>query len=1352
MASRALLAGAAAGAATVGIAWWLYVRASFRRLRGASSSIKLLEAQNEELRQKLEERDMRKDSTMIPTSMSSNNLQQLEEDEQREAQSDLDVKVLEAPRTLSDVAGACTVVQVRTRVDRPGLLAHLSTVLSGLDLNIARAKLSVSDKGVVNNEFWVQQETSSGFGPVLEAFSRRAMVQRLRAFEGPAAAKADAPSPDSFVRRSIHELGSAGELPAEWTRGASLLAPHPSDGGETSEPLIQALADALSVHGVAEWLGALPPVLARTFATALLPKLHRLQLAAGATIVPVFNSQGEYSTTRSTEFLVLIESELPVMCATAGEKGAAPSADPPEEVLHPTGSVLCRMSTVSGGDDRRLEWRSLSAPRGGVVAVVGRTQLRELLAETRKATVRRHANLIAGAPYFSTLSTPQLLAFCHRAVEVVKGPGENVQLVDPKVDASGQRNPRMFVVLSGSAVLTYEPPQHLTNYELPERRIPIHRIRPNDHFGAISVLLGGVGVDCEIYAGSEGCTLLRWSKDEFLQRFLKALPDLMYHSWASQSPLALAPAMPQIVTLLKPITLEELLTRSKQRDSPSSAELCVLLRGKLYEESAITVSIDEQVESEFSSRTGSENSLGVVRRTTPESSGGDLASLHRKSSGGDLLGKSAQWLSVSIANIPKKGKKLEQITMLLKDLGLDVQSGTITSKSVDVRASSEDLRARESGSTATFVVKYAGNISPTELAQDLRAKLHESLQLSTLLPGDAIVASRENMPFKGHIGGDADAVARKNTPPASGRRASEASPWSRRGEVLLGLLDLRALALMFAAPENPDRELWLRYLQARAPELLESLAEEPQPEPRKSLHKGGRRSPGASTSAPSAAAAKGWDREARGAAVAAGGVDGSQLECEVLACCREMLGGDYTEKCGLATELEEAGLNSLSAVDLALWLRDVFGVALPPSLVTEYPTARAIAARILQLQEVANQQAEAEAARGLDSAVAAAAPAAAGGRRQAARWLTALRGYMLLRWRQLIGGSQLLDGIEMRDLLIGHMLGEGMYGQVYLARHRIMPDRWYAVKRQNIGRLKAQGAKGKRQLRCLEREREVLLLLARESRGTNDRNLCVQLITHQQDAHALTLVMVAVLGGELFDLLAETGPMTLEEVRFYAACLVSALQHLHSRGIVYRDLKSENVLLSGGFTFRAAGWPVLGDLGLTQWIKHDGSSLHTFCGTPAFIAPEMAAQVGYGTAADWWSLGVLIYQCFTCATPFEGPNAWATLDNIVRGRRVHDLAAADPPVELPESAASVINALLHPDPAMRLGGQLRSNEVRIHPFFWGFDWSQMEKRTMTPPHSDRCKRRAYEATQHPSLRLPPLPAALEMQAVTTIFE
>lgn len=65
---------------------------------------------------------------------------------------------------------------------------------------------------------------------------------------------------------------------------------------------------------------------------------------------------------------------------------------------------------------------------------------------------------------------------------------------------------------------------------------------------------------------------------------------------------------------------------------------------------------------------------------------------------------------------------------------------------------------------------------------------------------------------------------------------------------------------------------------------------------------------------------------------------------------------------------------------------------------------------------------------------------------------------------------------------------------------------------------------------------------------------------------------------------------------------------------------------SGGFTHASAGWPVLADLGLANWTKSDGTSLHTFCGTAAFIAPEVANHNGYGTAADWWSLGVLMYS------------------------------------------------------------------------------------------------------------------------------
>ena len=490
--------------------------------------------------------------------------------------------------------------------------------------------------------------------------------------------------------------------------------------------------------------------------------------------------------------------------------------------------------------------------------------------------------------------------------------------------------------------------------------------------------------------------------------------------------------------------------------------------------------------------------------------------------------------------------------------------------------------------------------------------------------GDFVIASRQRFsaqPFDGAIpgtfaditDGTADAACA-----ASAKTSVSAPP-----EVLLGLLDLRDLAAIFATAANVDVELWLRYLQARAPDLLASLA--------------------------------------------AG-----------------------TRRAATATPTTASGLGALPASS------DAGGLA------------------------------------------------RSSGEPDADCWLAALRGFMLLRWRRYVGGPQLLDGVHMRDLLIGPCLGEGAFGQVYLARHRVLPDRWYAVKRQQLGRQAASKARQSQQLTYLEREREVLLLLARESRGKSDINLFVQLITYGQDASQLQLAMTAVLGGELFHLLQETGAMAESEVQFYAANICAALQHLHSLGMAYRDLKTENVLLSGGFTHAAAGWPVLADFGLANWVKHDGSSLQTFCGTPAFIAPEIAAQNGYGTAADWWSLGILIYQCLTLRTPFEGPTARATIENIIHGRRVNvgvggvgpGGGQAVPP--LSENAKGMIEALLTPDPAERLGGPLHP-KVRTEPFFWGFDWTQIEKRQMTPPHAARCRKRAVAATQHPALQLPPLP-------------
>ena len=155
-----------------------------------------------------------------------------------------------------------------------------------------------------------------------------------------------------------------------------------------------------------------------------------------------------------------------------------------------------------------------------------------------------------------------------------------------------------------------------------------------------------------------------------------------------------------------------------------------------------------------------------------------------------------------------------------------------------------------------------------------------------------------------------------------------------------------------------------------------------------------------------------------------------------------------------------------------------------------------------------------------------------------------------------------------------------------------------------------------------------------------------------------------------------------------------------------------------------AGWPVLADMGLANFTRHE--LLHSFCGTATFIAPEVARHMGYGTAADWWGLGVLVCQMLTLQTPFEGPTQRATLHNIVTQRRTLDRPLA---ALLSPAAADFVDALLAPDPTERLGGPLRASELRVHPFFWGLEWSRLERRTMPTPHAAACRERALRMTR-----------------------
>ena len=120
-----------------------------------------------------------------------------------------------------------------------------------------------------------------------------------------------------------------------------------------------------------------------------------------------------------------------------------------------------------------------------------------------------------------------------------------------------------------------------------------------------------------------------------------------------------------------------------------------------------------------------------------------------------------------------------------------------------------------------------------------------------------------------------------------------------------------------------------------------------------------------------------------------------------------------------------------------------------------------------------------------------------------------------------------------------------------------------------------------------------------------------------QDNTNLYMLLEYVVGGELFSHLRRAGRFTNDMTRFYASEIVLAIEYLHSKNIVYRDLKPENLLLDHN------GHIVLTDFGFAKRID---DRTWTLCGTPEYLAPEIIQSKGHGKAVDWWALGILIFE------------------------------------------------------------------------------------------------------------------------------
>jgi len=196
------------------------------------------------------------------------------------------------------------------------------------------------------------------------------------------------------------------------------------------------------------------------------------------------------------------------------------------------------------------------------------------------------------------------------------------------------------------------------------------------------------------------------------------------------------------------------------------------------------------------------------------------------------------------------------------------------------------------------------------------------------------------------------------------------------------------------------------------------------------------------------------------------------------------------------------------------------------------------------------------------------------------------------------------------------------------------------------------------------------------------------------------MILDYVNGGELFFHLKKEGKFKEDRVKFYAAEITAALEHLHSFDIVYRDLKPENILLTN------EGHICITDFGLSKEITKDGTQ--TFCGTPEYLAPEVLKGQGHGKPVDWWSLGTLVFEMLTGLPPFYSQNINIMYQKILNGElRFPDYVAPD--------AQSFLKGLLIRDPLKRLGTAKDGAELRAHPWFEDIDFGKLQKKEIKAP-------------------------------------
>ena len=268
------------------------------------------------------------------------------------------------------------------------------------------------------------------------------------------------------------------------------------------------------------------------------------------------------------------------------------------------------------------------------------------------------------------------------------------------------------------------------------------------------------------------------------------------------------------------------------------------------------------------------------------------------------------------------------------------------------------------------------------------------------------------------------------------------------------------------------------------------------------------------------------------------------------------------------------------------------------------------------------------------------------------------------------------------------LLGKGSFGSVYLVEKKNNKKK-YAMKVLNKNLIMNQNI-----VKYAMTERNVLSITSHP--------FIVKLNYAFQTNDKLFLILDYCPGGDLADHLAKEKRFKEQRARIYLCEIILALGDLHKHDIIFRDLKPDNVVLD------SKGHAMLTDFGLSKEGVYDGNITKSFCGSVAYLAPEMLKRKGHGKAVDWYLLGVLFYEMLVGIRPYFTDAQEKIFQNIKKG----DLQI---PKFVSEKAKVLLRALLKKEPEERLGYKNDVEEIKAHEYFKDINWDDVYDRKLSPP-------------------------------------